>query len=152
MLFDARQLQEKCREQRSVLCLAFIDPMNVFDTINRDLLEKSWKDLAVISIFFAIVRSFHTNMKASVVVGGGEPEIFGVEVGVKQGCVTAPVVFNMYLAAATHLFRTRVSPGILVDLNFRLDLSVFKASAAFSRICKTVLFSHNIRLLNKIAV
>ena len=70
------------------------------------------------SKFVAIVRFFHTDMKASVVVVGGETDPFGMEVGVKQGCAMAPVIFNLYLAAATHLFRTRNSPGTSVDLSF----------------------------------
>lgn len=64
-------------------------------------------------------------MKASVVVGGGEIDPFGVKVRVKQGCVMALVIFNLYLAAATHFFRTRLSSGSSVDLTYRLDGSLF---------------------------
>ena len=65
-------------------------------------------------------------MNASVVVVNGETEPFGIEVEVKQRCVMAPVIFNLYLDAATHLIRTRVSPGTSVDLTYRLDGSLFK--------------------------
>ena len=81
MLFVARQLQEKCREQRRDLCLAFIDLSKAFDTVNRDLLWKIMKRFGCPSKFVAVVRSFHTDKKASVVVGGGETDPFGLEVG-----------------------------------------------------------------------
>ena len=35
-------------------------------------------------------------MTPSVAIGGEETERFQVEVGVKQGCVLAPVIFNLY--------------------------------------------------------
>ena len=38
MIFVARQLQEKCREQHQELYLAFVDMTKAFDTVNRDLL------------------------------------------------------------------------------------------------------------------
>ena len=38
MIFVARLLQEKCREQNESLYLAFIDLTEAFDTVNRDLL------------------------------------------------------------------------------------------------------------------
>ena len=38
-------------------------------------------------------------MMATVLVSAEESEAFGVEVGVKQGCAMAPVLFNIYLAA-----------------------------------------------------
>ena len=38
MIFVARQLQEKCREQHQDLYLAFVDLTKAHDTVNRDLL------------------------------------------------------------------------------------------------------------------
>ena len=38
MIFVARQLQEKCREQHQDLYLAFVDLPKAFNTVNRDLL------------------------------------------------------------------------------------------------------------------
>jgi len=41
-------------------------------------------------------------MTAKVVVGSHESDPFMVNVGVKQGCVLAPVIFNRFLVAVTH--------------------------------------------------
>jgi len=38
MIFMARLLQEKCRQQNESLYLAFIDLTKAFNTVNRDLL------------------------------------------------------------------------------------------------------------------
>ena len=64
-------------------------------------------------------------MAAHVAVGGEETHPFGVAMAVKQGCVMAPVIFNIYLAAASCLFRQRFSAGRGVGLSYRLDGSLF---------------------------
>ena len=43
MIFAARQLQEKCQEQRCDLYTTFVDLTKAFDTVGRDGL---WKILA----------------------------------------------------------------------------------------------------------
>lgn len=125
MIFTARQLQEKCREQHRNLCLAFIDLTKAFDTVNREMLWRVMEKFGCPNSFIAITRAFHDGMKASVVIGGEETPTFDVELGVKQGCVIAPVLFNIYLAAATILFRERHRDGLGVSLTYRLDGSLF---------------------------
>lgn len=125
MIFTTRQLQEKCREQRQNLCLAFIDLTKAFDTVNREMMWRVMHKFGCPNKFIAVVRAFHDGMNASVSIGGEETEAFGVERGVKQGCVIAPVLFNIYLAAASTLFRERSPPGRGVGLTYRLDGSLF---------------------------
>ena len=43
MIFSARQVQEKCREQERDLCLTFIDLTKAFESVNREAL---WACLA----------------------------------------------------------------------------------------------------------
>ena len=133
MIFTARQLQEKCREQRMNLCIAFIDLSKAFDTIKRVMLWEIMKRTGCPNKFTNIVRAFHDQMTASVVVGGEETESFGVGVGVKQGCVMAPVIFNIYLAAATQLFREAFPVERGIGITYRLDGSVFNLSRLKSR-------------------
>ena len=125
MVFTARQLQEKSREQERNLCMAFIDLSKAFDTVNRDLLWLVLGRFGCPDKFVAMARAFHVDMRASVVVGGEETVPFSVELGVKQGCVMAPVLFNLYLAAATEIFHNRIPTGHGIDISYRLDRSLF---------------------------
>ena len=125
MIFTARQLQEKCSEQHQNLCLAFIDITKAFDTVNREILWQIMQKFGCPDKFIAVTRAFHDGMKASVVIGSEETATFSVERGVKQGCVIAPIMFNIYLAAATALFRERLSPGHGIGLIYRLNGSLF---------------------------
>ena len=108
MIFVARLLQEKCREQHRNLYLAFIDLTKAFDTVNRDLLWMVLSKFGCPPHFLTILREFHDGMKARVVIGGQESDPFEVLAGVKQGCVLAPVIFNLFLVAVTLVFRNEL--------------------------------------------
>jgi len=51
-------------------------------------------------------------MKAKVPIGGRESDLFDVLVGDKQGCVLAPVIFNLFLVAV-HWLVVIVFPPML---------------------------------------
>jgi len=86
MIFVARLLQEKCREQHRRLFFAFIDLTKAFDTVNCDLLWKVLAKFGCTSHFLTMLREFHDGMKARVVISGEESDPFEVLAGVKQGC------------------------------------------------------------------
>ena len=124
MIFTARQLQEMSREQHQNLYMVFIDIKKAYDTVNREMLWNIMHKFGCPDKFISIVRAFHDGMKASVSVGGNETAPFNVELGVKQGCVIAPILFNIYLATATILFHGRLPPGS-IDITYRLDRNLF---------------------------
>jgi len=78
MIFVARLLQEKCREQHRDLFIAFIDLTKAFDTVNRDLLWQVLGKFGCPPHFLSILREFHTDMSARVVQGGELSKSFGV--------------------------------------------------------------------------
>ncbi len=68
------------------------------------------------------VRSFYENASASVQVNGELSESFNVEVGVRQGCVMSPWLFNIYVDGCIREMKFRVR-----DLGARLE----RCGAAF---------------------
>ena len=87
-------VQGKCCELHQDLYMAFVDLTNAFDTVNQDL----WSILHIFGFpptFIAILQQFHTGMCAHVVMAGSQSSSFPVEVGVKQCCVLAPIIFNL---------------------------------------------------------
>ena len=103
MIFVARQQKEKFREQHQDLYLAFTDLKKAFDTVNRDLLWNILRKFGCLPTFIAILQQFHNGMCAQVVMAGSQSSSFAVEVGMKQGCVVAPVIFNLLLVAINHV-------------------------------------------------
>jgi len=125
MVFVARLLQEKCREQHRPLYVAFIDLSKAFDTIDRAIL---WKTLSIFgcpSIFLAILRDFHDDMSAQVIYGCSSSEFFPVQVGVRPGCVLAPVIFNIFMTAVALYARNSFLQDNGITVKYRLDGNLF---------------------------
>ena len=100
-------LQEKCRELHKNLCMS-IELSSAFHTVNRHTyaVEDAAKDGCPLK-FTALIREFYTDMKASASIDGEETGIFLVELGIKQGCIIAPVLFNTKACRSYHSFRER---------------------------------------------
>lgn len=98
MVFSLRQLQEKCREQKMPLYVAFIDLTKAFDLISRDGLFKVLQRIGCPPKLQSLIESFHSNMKGTVQFDGSSSEPFDIRSGVKQGCVLAPTLFGIFFA------------------------------------------------------
>nr|XP_032827065.1 uncharacterized protein LOC116952123 [Petromyzon marinus] len=107
MLFSLRQLQEKCREQRMPLYLAFIDLTKAFDLISRGCLFKLLKVIGCPPKLLTVISSFHDNIKGTIQHSGTTSEEFPILSVVKQGCVLAPTLFGIFFSLMlTHAFGT----------------------------------------------
>ncbi len=125
MIFVLHQLQKKAREQNKYLFIGFIDLAKTFDTIDRQVLWVILEKFGVPPRFLDILQQFHVGMQIRVIVGTSQYLYFPVQVGMKQGCVLAPLIFNLFLAAVTLLIRNSLSPDEGVCLQFRLDGNLF---------------------------
>ena len=125
MIFVARQLQEKCCEQHRDLYLAFVDLTRAFDTVNRDLLWNILRKFGCPHTFIAILQQSHTGMCAQVVMAGSQSSSFRVEVGVKQGCVLAPIIFDLLQVAITFVSHRDLQSSDFVEIEYRLDGGLF---------------------------
>ena len=99
MIFTARQLQDKCKEQNVDLYMTFVDLTKAFETVSR---EGLWKIMAKFSCpvkFIAMVRQFHDGMLARVQNDGEFSEPFPVTNGVQQGGVLTSTLFSMMFSA-----------------------------------------------------
>ena len=124
MIFAARQLQEKCKEQRMDLYMAFIDLTKAYDTVNRGLLWKLLGRYGIPDRLIQIIRNMHDGMKAKLNLDVGMSEEIPVENGLRQGCVKAPILFNLFFAAvmfeALHDLPRESGVGIKFKLDGRL--------------------------------
>ena len=123
MVFSLRQLQEKCREQRQPLYLAFIDLTKAFDLVSREGLFKVLQKIGCPPTLLSIIRSFHENMKGTVVFDGSTSQSFDIKSRIKQGCVLAPTLFGTFFSVLlNHAFGT-ATEGIY--LHTRSDGKLF---------------------------
>jgi len=80
--------------------------------------------------FRTTLKEFHNGMKAKVVIGGRESNLFDVLVGVKQGCVMAPVIFNLFLVAVRLACRSDLPSDAGVPFIYRADGSLTLSTSA----------------------
>ena len=123
MIFSARQVQEKCREQGRDLCLAFIDLTKAFDAVNREALWACLARLGCPPQFLNITRQLHEGMKGCVLYDGKQSGSFNINTGVKQGCVIASTLFSIFLAAFIAIAAVDQAKG--VDIIYSTDEELF---------------------------
>ena len=70
MLFSLRQLKEKCREQGKLLYIVFINLKKAFDLKGRDGLFNILSKIGCPTTLLSIMKSFHNNMKGTIVYEG----------------------------------------------------------------------------------
>jgi len=125
MIFVLRQVQEKCREQHQDLYMVFIDLTKAFDTVNRPLLWEVLGRFGCPDRFLRVLKALHDGARVRVIGGGGKSDPFEVCTGVRQGCVIAPVIFNLFLAAVMLAAKQRIKPEDCISLTYRLDGNLF---------------------------
>ena len=74
----------------------------------------------------SIVKSFHDNMKGTVLYEGATSDPFNIFSGVKQGCVLAPTLFGIFFVTLLKCAFGESTEGIY--LQTRSDGNPFKLS------------------------
>ena len=132
MIFCARQIQEKCKEQGMPLFMVFIDLTKAYDTVNRTLL---WLLLARYGLpekLVNLIRNMHDGMKASLSFDVGTSELFDILNGLKQGCVMAPNLFNLFFAAVVFETFRDMDDKSGVGIKFKLNGKLYNARRLLS--------------------
>ena len=113
----------------------FIDLTKAFNTINREALWTILARLGCPCKFTALVRLLRDNMTGHVLCNGDCTNSFNISNSVKQGCVLAPVLFNLFFSQV--LLHTVKELNLGVYVRYRSDGSVFELRRLSAR-TKTV--------------
>ena len=127
MVFSLRQLQEKCREQRRPLYLAFIDLTKAFDLVSRNGLFALLERIGCPPKLLKMITSFHDDMNGTVQFDGSSSDPFPIKNGVKQGCVLAPTLFSVFFSLLLWYAFRESADGIF--LHTRSDGNLFNLAS-----------------------
>ena len=106
-VFAVRHVCEKYLAYGKDVFWAFMDLEKAYDTIDR---HDTWQMLIVYGVvgkLFKAVQSFYVD-RTCVRLGNVVSEWFPVNVGLKQGCVMSPWLFNVYMDGVVREVNVRV--------------------------------------------
>ena len=115
-----------------------MDFAKAFDTVDRETLWKVLELYGCPEKIVKIIKCFHEGMSGKVSIGDGMSDTFKIDHGVKQGCVLAPTLFTLYLAAVLGTVGSNLSKGVYIRT--RSDGKLFnvarlKASTKTREVC-----------------
>ena len=119
MMLVVRRLQEIGRKAGVSIFMCFIDLQKAYDTVDRTLLLQVLTRIGVPPQMIAVIRQFLDGMRACVRPGDGVClDWFEVGQGLQQGCVSSPLLLNIFFAAVLNVILQRFSedPAILAEL------------------------------------
>ena len=107
-VFVVKQMNEEFVDYSKCLYVVYMDLEKVYDRIDRDAM---WRVLSMYGIngqLLKAVQSLYTGSEACVRVCREESEWFEVGVGLRQGCVMSPWLFNLFMDGVMREVREKV--------------------------------------------
>ena len=86
------------RSVESNLFIALIDLTKAFDLVSRNGLFKILPLIGCPPKLLSFIKSFHDGTQGTVQYYGSMSEAFNINCGVKQSCVLAPTLFNIFFS------------------------------------------------------
>jgi len=105
-VFTLQQILTNSYEFNIPTHTCFIDLKKAYDTVNRTALWRVLQKTTLSHKVLRLLENLHTNTHASVRAYGQLSDPFPVTNGVRQGCVLAPALFNIFL---DHILRVALA-------------------------------------------
>jgi len=123
-IFIVRQVQEKFLGKQKELWMAFVDLEKAFDRVPREVLWWALRYVGVEEWIVNVIKSMYDGVTTSVKMNGEESETFEVKVGLHQGSVLSPILFNIVMQAIADNFKK----GLPWELLYADDLVLLAES------------------------
>ena len=77
--------------------VAFIDISKAYDRVWREGLWSKLIKAGIIGKMLRVLKNIYKNVESSVLLGQLRTDFFNIEVGVRQGCLLSPLLFDLFL-------------------------------------------------------
>ena len=105
---------QKRQQQKLPTYCAFIDLQKAYDRVTTyGILKRIW-DLGINGKFFNLLRNWYQNNKAAVLVENNQTEFFETKIGLKQGSVLSPILFDLFISTLPKEMK-ELNLGISID-------------------------------------
>src|SRR5437867_4177769 len=125
-IFIVRQVQEKFLGKQKELWIAFVGLEKAFDRVPCDILWWALRRDGVEEWLIKVIKSMYEGCTTSVRMNVEESENFEVKVGMHQGSVLSPILFNIVMQAIAENFKK----GLPWELLYADDLVLMAESKA----------------------
>ena len=107
-VFALRSIVEKYLEKKREVYVAFMDLEKAYDRVDREAMWRVLQMYGVNGRLIEAIKGFYLESKCCVRVDGKESDMFDVKVGLRQGCVMSPWLFNLYMDGVVREVNARV--------------------------------------------
>ena len=127
-IFNLRVLCEKHLQHQQDLYHVFIDFKKAFDRVWHAALWATMKSYNISSNIIKVVENLYDRASSAVLFNGTTGEWFRTTVGVRQGCLLSPTLFNLFLerimtdALADHEGSISICGRTITNLRFADDI------------------------------
>ena len=87
---------KKARQFQKNIYFCFIDYAKAFDCVNLNKLWKILKEMGIPDHLTCLLRNLYAGQEAIVRIGHGTTAWFQIGIGIHQGCILLPCLFNLY--------------------------------------------------------
>ena len=88
---------EKAREFQKNIYFCFIDYAKAFDSVDHNKLWKILKEVGIADHLICLLINLYACQEATVRTGHGKTHWFKIGIGVSQGYILSPCLFNLYV-------------------------------------------------------
>ena len=107
-IFSVKMTVEKYLAKDRKLYAAFMDLEKAYDRVDWNALWDVLKIYGVGGQLLDGIKAFYKEASACVRVNGEMSESFGIRVGVRQGCVMSPWLFNIFMDSVIREMKAKV--------------------------------------------
>ena len=135
-IFNLRVLCEKYSQHQQDIFHVFIDYKKAFDRVWHDALWATMKNYNMGQKLILSIQQLYKNATSAVLAQGKVGEWFHTSIGVRQGCLLSPTLFNIFLeqimtdALEDHVGTVSIGGRIITNLRFADDIDGLAGSEA----------------------
>ena len=127
-IFNLRILCEKYLQHQQDLYHVFIDFKRVFDRVWHAALWATMKKYNISTNFIQVIKNLYNKATSAVLFNGSIGDWFRTTIGVRQGCLLSPTLFNIFLerimtdALEDHEGTVSIGGRTIINLRFADDI------------------------------
>ena len=90
-------LTEVVRNRKSPTYVAFLDVAKAYDRVWRDGLWFQLSQYGIRGKMWRVLKNIYKTVESCILLGNNRTDFFQVEVGLRQGCLLSPILFDIFI-------------------------------------------------------